>query len=180
MTEYFLLIFWLFFTVYFVMRYVYRKAFSPYLLDKERFHVFALRDQLRRLSQVEGGSSFCHMYLEKIFNSGVHGVGGVSLLGFFFYLLDHMGSDGKITRTNSDADYERFQRDASPELKELSSELSWALMRAMCINSPIITTLILCVVKLIGIFRPADSSVKIIQERSEKVLYTHQEIFCTT
>lgn len=177
MSEHLLLAAWLLFAIYFITRHIYRKAVSPYLLDRERFTVFSLRDQLRRIIDKEGQHSFSHIYLERVFNQGIQGIGTISLTGLFFYLIEHVGEDGKI-RSSSDADYERFQREASPALKQLSADFSGALLAAMCINSPILTTACWLTAKSIGLVRPSGNPMSHMKQTGEKVLYTHREILC--
>lgn len=176
MTEYILLSAWLFFALYFMFRLVYKKAVAPYLLDRERFRVFAMRDQLRRISVNGGGHSFSHLYLEKTFNNSIQGMGDMSLMGLIIYIAEHMGEDGKIR--NSNADYERFKREASPELKELSGEFSWAIMTAMAINSPILMVFFYVVGKTLSLFRLSRGPIESLQQRGEKVIYTHRDALC--
>lgn len=118
----------------FILSVFYWHVIRPALLTQIRYSIFQHRDTLRSLA-VHGKcdpSSFSFQHLEKMLN----GMGTVTFMYSFGSLLESMISKRSDWDQQIKRDMEKFQSEATEEMRIIEQTSFELILRAMYINSP--------------------------------------------
>jgi hypothetical protein len=120
---------------------------KPALAREIKFALFARRDELRRLA-VAGTisiNSFPYHYLEKRLCFRIDEVRGASLFRFLPFLTSRKGYKHHF-------ETERFEKQASPELKALWERSTYFMFLGVLLNSPVLSCFLgaLVLARLLG------------------------------
>lgn len=109
----------------------YQQALRPYITDSVRFSIFARRDELRGMAVDHriDPNSFSFRYLETLFNRMVKACSWLSFTTLIEFELHHRAEQ-------SAPDVERFDAEASDELKSLERAALDDMLIVMAANSP--------------------------------------------
>ena len=134
--------FLLFFLVWFFLRTCYLVALKPFLQDKARYRLFALRDQLRRCEITTHGNrnTFSIRFLENVLNAGILSVEEISI----GTVIESKYLKSSDTEVKIRKDLSRFDREASAELKEIDSAFFETMLFAIKVNSPVLCVVFYC------------------------------------
>ena len=126
----------------------YHYVARPVLVDRGRFRIFALRDQLRGLA-IEGkisASSFEYQYLEALLCRLIEKCSWFSVSSLFESLQRNKNAELSPNAV-------RFEAEASDEVKEIYYRAIFEMMGVMFNNSPVwtlILTVVFSISKLFG------------------------------
>jgi hypothetical protein len=122
---------------------------KPVLRDFFRFKLFAVRDKMRRMAIEEEvqPSSFHFMFLERVICRQIDHCTWYNWSSLFEFAL--------FKRAEMSADAKRFQEKAPQELKLILAESVVYMMGMLGVNSPIITLVLIGVLKIAEMFGKA-------------------------
>jgi len=111
----------------------YRTAIRPLAIDSVRFSLFRVRDELRQLAIAEEAdvSGFSFRHLEAMLNQMINDCGFYNVAGFIEFKVRYRSRPRPAY-----PDIERFDNEASPELKKLEAAALDQMLRMMVLNSP--------------------------------------------
>lgn len=137
-----LLCFSMLFLFWFFLRTYYLVALKPFLQDKARYQLFALRDRLRRCEIMthRDRNAFPIRFLESVLNAGVLSVEEISIGAILeSKFIKNPEAEAKIRK-----DLRRFDSEASEELKEIDSAFFETTLFAIKVNSPVLCVVFYC------------------------------------
>jgi len=128
----------------------YSQVVRPVLRDCVRFKLFALRDDLRRMAVMGeiAPSSFNYSYLEGMLCRLINRCFWYTWSSFFEFIL-------RFRNAQPPVDACRFDEKAPPALKRIFDDTMRIMLRALVVNSPVITVVVFAVVVVAGSFGAA-------------------------